>query len=138
MWVFCNFIKNNKMKTKLSLSILGVYNTLMGVIMMFFASALGNEIVLSENTDVIRMGELFHYGLSPALLIIGLMLFLSRNCSIETAKNLLMGYIIGTIVLMYVFFGIMTDESLMNFSIESAMPDVLMLALSVFGYLKAK
>ncbi len=126
------------MKTKLSLSILGVYNTLMGVIMMFFASALGNEIVLSENTDVIRMGELFHYGLSPALLIIGLMLFLSRNCSIETAKNLLMGYIIGTIVLMYVFFGIMTDESLMNFSIESAMPDVLMLALSVFGYLKAK
>ncbi len=126
------------MKTKLSLSILGVYNTLMGVIMMFFASALGNEIVLSENTDVIRMGELFHYGLSPALLIIGLMLFLSRNCSIETAKNLLMGYIIGTIVLMYVFFGIMTDESLMNFSIESAMPDVLMLALSIFGYLKAK
>ena len=126
------------MKTKLSLSILGVYNTLMGVVMMFFASALGNEIVLSENTDVIRMGELFHYGLSPALLIIGLMLFLSRNCSIETAKNLLMGYIIGTIVLMYVFFGIMTDESLMNFSIESAMPDVLMLALSIFGYLKAK
>ena len=49
------------MKTKLSLSILGVYNTLMGVIMMFFASALGNEIVLSENTDVIRMGELFNY-----------------------------------------------------------------------------
>lgn len=126
------------MKTKLSLSILGVYNLLMGVIMMFFASTLGNEIVLSENTDVIRMGELFHYGLSPALLIIGLMLFLSRNCSIETAKNLLMGYIIGTIVLMYVFFGIMTDESLMNFSIESAMPDVLMLALSIFGYLKAK
>ena len=126
------------MKTKLSLSILGVYNTLMGVIMMFFASTLGNEIVLSENTDVIRMGELFHYGLSPALLIIGLMLFLSRNCSIETAKNLLMGYIIGTIVLMYVFFGIMTDESLMNFSIESAIPDVLMLALSIFGYLKAK
>jgi len=126
------------MKTKLSLSILGVYNTLMGVIMMFFASALGNEIVLSVNTDVIRMGELFHYGLSPALLIIGLMLFLSRNCSIETAKNLLMSYIIGTIVLMYVFFGIMTDESLMNFSIESAMPDVLMLALSIFGYLKAK
>tara|TARA_B110000003_G_scaffold275159_1_gene316981 strand:+ start:230 stop:610 length:381 start_codon:yes stop_codon:yes gene_type:complete len=126
------------MKTKLSLSILGVYNTLMGVIMMFFASALGNEIVLSENTDVIRMGELFHYGLSPALLIIGLMLFLSRNCSIETAKNLLMGYIIGTIVLMYVFFGIMTGEPLMNFSIESAMPDVLMLVLSIFGYLKAK
>ncbi|MBT3365172.1 MAG: hypothetical protein HN408_05750, partial [Flavobacteriales bacterium] len=72
------------MKTKLSLSILGLYNTLMGLIMMFFAAALGNEIVISENADVLRMGELFHYGLSPALLIIGLMLFLSRDCSIET------------------------------------------------------
>ena len=65
------------MKTKISLSILGLYNTLMGLIMMFFASAIGNEIVLSENTDALKMGELFHYGLSPALLMIGLMLFVS-------------------------------------------------------------
>ena len=110
----------------------------MGLIMMFFAAALANEIVISENADVLRMGELFHYGLSPALLIIGLMLFLSRDCSIETAKNLLLAYIIGTVVLMYVFFGIMADESLMNFSIEAAVPDIAMLALSIFGYLKAK
>jgi uncharacterized membrane protein len=126
------------MKTKLSLSILGVYNTLMGLIMMFFAAALANEIVTSENADVLRMGELFHYGLSPALLIIGLMLFLSRDCSIKTAKKLLLAYIIGTVVLMYVFFGIMADESLMNFSIESAVPDISMLVLSIFGYLKAR
>jgi hypothetical protein len=39
---------------------------------------------------------------------------------------------------MYVFFGIMADESLMNFSIESAVPDIAMLALSIFGYLKAR
>ena len=84
---FCIIVKNKIMKTKLSLSILGVYNTLMGLIMMFFAAALANEIVISENADVLRMGELFHYGLSPALLIIGLMLFLSRDCSFETAKK---------------------------------------------------
>mgnify|MGYP003980155649 FL=1 len=135
---FCIIVKNKIMKTKLSLSILGVYNTLMGLIMMFFAAALANEIVISENADVLRMGELFHYGLSPALLIIGLMLFLSRDCSIETAKKLLLAYIIGTVVLMYVFFGIMADESLMNFSIETAVPDIAMLVLSIFGYLKAK
>ena len=110
----------------------------MGLIMWFFAAALVNEIVISENVDVLRMGELFHYGLSPALLIIGLMLFFSRNCSLETAKKLLMAYIIGTLVLMYVFFGIMADESLMNFSIETAMPDIAMLVLSIFGYIKAK
>ena len=110
----------------------------MGVIMMCFAASLGREIVVSENIDVLRMGELFHYGLSPALLIIGLMLFLSRNCSIETAKKMLMAYIIGTIILMYVFFGIMAKESLMNFNIVTAVPDIAMLILSVFGYLKAK
>tara|TARA_Y100001954_G_C15737037_1_gene566360 strand:- start:961 stop:1341 length:381 start_codon:yes stop_codon:yes gene_type:complete len=126
------------MKTKLSLSILGVYNTLMGLIMIFFASELVNEIVISENSDVLRMGELFHYGLSPALLIIGLTLFLSRDCSIETAKKILLAYIIGTFVLMYVFFGIMVNESLMNFSIEAAVPDIAMLVIAIFGYFKAK
>ena len=126
------------MKTKVSLSILGVYNTLMGIIILIFASAFSSQVVDSDNADVIRMGELFHYGLSPALLIIGLMLLLSRNCSIETAKKLLLGYIIGTLVLMYIFFGIMANESLMNFSIETATPDIAMLILSIFGYVKAK
>ena len=126
------------MKTKITLSILGVYNTLMGVIMIFFAAAIGNEIVLSENTDALKMGELFHYGLSPALIMIGLMLFLSRNSDLKTAKQLLLAYIIGSIVLMYVFFGILANESIMNFSIESALPDIVMFGLAIFGFLKAK
>ncbi|MBB79041.1 MAG: hypothetical protein CL844_08590 [Crocinitomicaceae bacterium] len=126
------------MKTKVSLSILGVYNALMGIIILIFASAFSSQVVNSDNADVVRMGELFHYGLSPALLIIGLMLLLARNCSIETAKKLLLGYIIGTLLLMYIFFGIMANETLMNFSIESAVPDIIMLILSIFGYVKAK
>ena len=126
------------MKTKITLSILGVYNTLMGVIMIFFAAAIGNEIVLSENTDALKMGELFHYGLSPALIMIGLMLFLSRNSDLKTAKQLLIAYVIGSIVLMYVFFGILANESIMNFSIESALPDIVIFGLAIFGFLKAK
>ena len=126
------------MKTKITLLILGGYNTLTGVLMFILNSMLAKEIVNSENADVLRMGELFHYGLSPAILMIGLMLLLSRNTSIETAKQLLLGYIIGTLVLMYVFFGIMSNEPLMNFSIGSAMPDIAMLLLAVFGYFKAK
>lgn len=126
------------MKTKITLSILGVYNTLMGLIMIFFAAAMGKEIVLSENTDALKMGELFHYGLSPALVMIGLMLFLSRNCDLKTARQLLLAYIIGSIVLMYVFFGILANEPIMNFSIESALPDIVMFGLAIFGFLKAK
>ena len=125
------------MKTKITLSILGLYNTLMGLIMIFFAAAIGKEIVLSENTDALKMGELFHYGLSPALVMIGLMLFLSRDCDLKTAKQLLLAYIIGSIVLMYVVFGILANEPIMNFSFESALPDIVMFGLAIFGFLKA-
>ncbi len=126
------------MKTKISLSIIGAYNTFVSIVMMFFAGDLVGTIVNSDSLEVIRMCEIMHYGLSPAILIIGLMLILARNSSIETAKNLLLAYIIGTIVLMYVFFVIMANEPLMNFSISSLIPDITMLILAVFGYLKAK
>jgi len=126
------------MKTKISLSIIGAYNTFVSVVMMFFAGDLVGTIVNSDSLEVIRMCEIMHYGLSPAILIIGLMLILARNSSIETAKNLLLAYIIGTIVLMYVFFVIMANEPLMNFSISSLIPDITMLILAIFGYLKAK
>jgi len=126
------------MKTKISLSIIGAYNTFVSVLMMFFAGDLVGTIVNSDSLEVIRMCEIMHYGLSPAILIIGLMLILARNSSIETAKNLLLAYIIGTIVLMYVFFVIMANEPLMNFSISTLIPDITMLILAIFGYLKAK
>jgi len=126
------------MKTKISLSIIGAYNTFVSVVMMFFAGDLVGTIVNSDSLEVIRMYEIMHYGLSPAILIIGLMLILARNSSIETAKNLLLAYIIGTIVLMYVFFIIMANEPLMNFSVSSLIPDITMLILAIFGYLKAK
>ena len=126
------------MKKKISLSIIGAYNTFVSVVMIFFAGDLVGTIVNSDSLEVIRMCEIMHYGLSPAILIIGLMLILARNSSIETAKNLLLAYIIGTIVLMYVFFVIMANEPLMNFSISTLIPDITMLILAIFGYLKAK
>ena len=72
------------------------------------------------------------------IFLIGLMLLLSRNTSIQTAKNLLLGYVISMAVLMYVFFGIMANESIMNFDPLTTIPDVAMLGLAIFGYLKAK
>jgi len=39
---------------------------------------------------------------------------------------------------MYVFFGIMANESIMNFDPLTTIPDVAMLGLAIFGYLKAK
>ena len=49
------------MKTKISLSIIGAYNTIVSIVMMFFASDLVGTIVNSDNADVIRMCEVMHY-----------------------------------------------------------------------------
>jgi len=127
------------MKTKLSLTILGVYNTIVGLAMLFCASWGATQILSNtENAELVRMAELLHYGLSPAVLIIGLMLLLNRKTSLETAKNLFLAYIIGTAVLMYVFFTIMANEPLMNFGVDKAAPDVVMFLLAIYAYLKPK
>ncbi|MBJ04923.1 MAG: hypothetical protein CMP65_03365 [Flavobacteriales bacterium] len=126
------------MKTKISLSIIGSYNTFVAIIMMFFSGQMVGSIVNSDITEVVKMCEIMHYGLAPAILIIGLMLILCRNASLEIAKNLLLAYIIGTLVLMYVFLCVMSNEPLMNFNIYTIIPDILMLIIAIFGYIKAK
>ena len=126
------------MKTKISLSIIAAFNLLQAAAMLFFTGDMLGTIVNSDNIEVIRMCEVMHYGLAPALLIIGLILLFCRNAAIDTAKNILLAYILGVLVLMYVFLTVMTNEPLLNFSIPTIIPDIAMLLLAIFGYLKAK
>ena len=74
----------------------------------------------------------------PLILIIGLMLLFTRSSSIDTAKNILLAYLIGTLVLMYTFFGVFSDEILLNFTYLEAIPDLVMLVICIVGYIKAK
>ena len=106
--------------------------------MIAIPSSMAAMMVNSDNTEVLRMGELMHYGLSPAILIIGLMLLFTRSSSIDTAKNILLAYLIGTLVLMYTFFGVFSDEILLNFTYLEAIPDLVMLVICIVGYIKAK
>jgi len=139
--VFCNITLNkilNNMKTKISLSIIAAFNLLQAAAMLFFAGDMVGTIVNSDNIEVIRMCEVMHYALAPALLIIGLILLLCRNAAIDTAKNILLAYILGVLILMYIILTVMTNEPLLNFSIPTMIPDIAMLLLAIFGYLKAK
>ena len=126
------------MKTKISLPIVGVYNILMSLVMAF---AIKNMIPMMLNTEIqeaARMVEIMHYGLFPAILFIGLICILCRNESLETAKKILLAYIIGTTVLMFVFFTIFSNEPLMNFGVDMIIPDIVVYLIAIFGYLKAK
>ena len=80
------------MKTKLALTILGAYNALMGVLMLIMPDTMGEALVGAEKAaaspEMLEMGTMFHYGLAPALLMIGLLLIFARSSAIETAKQL--------------------------------------------------
>ena len=130
------------MKTKLALTILGAYNALMGVLMLIMPDTMGEALVGAEKAaaspEMLEMGTMFHYGLAPALLMIGLLLIFARSSAIETAKQLLLAYVIATGVLLGVFFGIFTNQDAIQFSAEMAVPDVVAFALALFAYLKGK
>jgi hypothetical protein len=130
------------MKTKIALTILGAYNTLMGVLMLAMPGTMGEALVGAEKAaaspEMLEMGTMFHYGLAPALLMIGLLLIFTRSCAIETAKQLLLAYVIATGVLLGVFFGVFNNQDTIQFSAEMAAPDVLAFGLALFAYLKGK
>ena len=126
------------MKTKISLSIVGVFNILMSLFMAFAIKSIAPTMLNSDSQETIRMVEVMHYGLFPAILIIGLICLLCRNATLEIAKKILLSYLIGTSILMYMFFVVFANEPLMNFGISMVIPDIVVYLLAIFGYFKAK
>ena len=126
------------MKTKITLSIVGGFNILMSLVMAFTITQMAPTMLNTDVLEAIRMVEIMHYGLFPAVLIIGLICVLCRNTSLETAKKILLSYIIGTTVLMLMFFTVFVNEPLMNFSFEMVIPDIVVYIISIIGFAKAK
>ena len=126
------------MKTKISLSIIGIFNVLMSLVMAFAIKDMIPTMLNTEVQEAARMVEIMHYGLFPAILIIGLICILCRNASLQTAKKILLSYIIGTTILMFVFFTIFSNEPLMSFSVEMVIPDIIVYLVSIIGFIKAK
>ena len=126
------------MKTKISLSIVGVFNILMSLFMAFAIKSIAPTMLNSDSQETIRMVEVMHYGLFPAILIVGLICLLCRNAPLEIAKKILLSYLIGTSILMYMFFVVFANEPLMNFGISMVIPDIVVYLVAIFGYFKAK
>ena len=126
------------MKTKNSLTIIGVFNILMSLVMAFGIKDMIPTMLNTDIQEVARMVEVMHYGLFPAVFTIGLICILCRNESVETAKKILLAYIIGTSILMIMFFTVFANEPLMNFGIEMVIPDIIIYVGAIFGYFKAK
>ena len=126
------------MKTKNSLTIIGVFNILMSLVMAFGIKDMIPTMLNTDIQEVARMVEVMHYGLFPAIFTIGLICVLCRNENVETAKKILLAYIIGTSILMIMFFTVFANEPLMNFGIEMVISDIIIYVGAIFGYFKAK
>ena len=126
------------MKTKISLSIIGVFNIVMSLVMAFAIKDMAPTMLNTEVEEATRMVEVMHYGLFPAILMIGLICVLCRNADLEIAKKILFSYIVGTSILMCMFFMVFANEPLMNFGFEMVIPDIIVYLISIIGFIKAK
>jgi len=129
------------MKTSVSLTILGAYNVLMGVMCLLMpgdmaVAAIGEAN--ATNPELLEMATLFHYGIGHAISTCGLLLLMIRKCALDTAKNALLAYSIGTALLLTLFASVFSESPVMDFSLEMAVPDILAAGVSLFGYFKAK
>ena len=100
------------------------------------AAAIGE--VNAANPELLEMATMFHYGIGHAISMCGLILLMIRKSAMDTAKNALLAYCIGTVLLLTLFATVFSNTPVMEFSLEMALPDILALGVALFGYFKAK
>lgn len=129
------------MKTSTTLTILGAYQTLIGLVAMFFATSMA-EMALVESyvsdANLLHLTTNMHVGIGHAFFMIGILLLASRKADIAVAKTILIAYLIGIAAMFAVMNLVLGQSELMNFSIEMIAPDMVFFVLAIYGYFKAK
>jgi len=124
------------MKTKLTLTILGIINILQAIAYTAAAEP-AVEMMFNVGEEAASLAVLFQYAITPAFLMIGLMQLFSRNLELAAAKRILMAVIIAYIPLFFAFYT-MANSPLTNMGIGDFAIDIVMFSLAVFTYLKPK
>ena len=124
------------MKTKLTLTIIGVIQLLQSILYAAFAQP-SIDMMFNIGEEAGQLAVMFQYALTPAFLMIGLMLLFSRNLVVEDAKKLLLAVIIAYIPLFGAFY-YMASSPLTNMGLPDFAIDFVMFGLAVYTYLKPK
>ena len=124
------------MKTKLTLTIIGIIQLLQSVLYAGFAES-SIDMMFNIGAEARQLAIMFQYALTPAFLMIGLMLLFSRNLAVEDAKKLLLAIIIAYIPLFGAFY-YMASSPLTNMGLADFAIDFAMFGLAIFTYLKPK
>lgn len=124
------------MKTKLTLTILGIINILQAIAYTAAAEP-AVEMMFNVGEEAASLAVLFQYAITPAFLMIGLMQLFSRNLELVAAKRILLAVIIAYIPLFFAFYTL-ANSPLTNMGIGDFAIDIVMFSLAVFTYLKPK
>ena len=124
------------MKTKLTLTIIGTIMVLQAILYSAFASS-SIDMMFNVGEEAATLAVLFQYAITPAFLMIGLMLLFLRDIALEYAKKLLLAVIIAYIPLFLSFY-MMANSPLTQMGISDFAIDIVMFVLAVFTYLKPK
>ena len=103
------------MKTKLTLTILGIINILQAIAYTAAAEP-AVEMMFNVGEEAASLAVLFQYAITPAFLMIGLMQLFSRNLELAAAKRILLAVIIAYFPLFFAFYT-MANSPLTNMGI---------------------
>ena len=124
------------MKTKTTLTIIGTLQVLQAILYSAFAKP-AIKMMFNIGEEATQLALMFQYAISPAFLMIGLMLLFSRNTGVENAKKLLLAIIIAYIPLFIAFY-CMSVSPMTNMGIGDFAVDIVMFGLAVYTYFKPK
>ena len=124
------------MKTKLSLTIIGVIMILQAIAYPLFSETL-TDMMFNVGHDAKEALELFQIAVAPMFFMVGLLMLLTRSTDIKTAKNILLAFIIAYIPAFIGFYNL-ASSPLTNAGITDFIPDILMFGIAIFTYIKSK
>tara|TARA_A100001015_G_C14783058_1_gene629945 strand:+ start:91 stop:468 length:378 start_codon:yes stop_codon:yes gene_type:complete len=124
------------MKTKLSLTIIGVIMILQAIAYPLFSETF-TDMMFNVGDDAKEALELFQIAVAPMFFMVGLLMLLTRSTDIKTAKNILLAFIIAYIPAFIGFYNL-ASSPLTNAGITDFIPDILMFGIAIFTYIKPK
>lgn len=124
------------MKTKLTLTIIGVIMILQSIAYPLFSETF-TDMMFNVGDEAKEVLTLFQLAVSPIFFMVGLLMLVARSTDIKTAKNLLLAFIVAYIPAFIGFYHL-ASSPLTNAGLTDFIPDILMFGLAIITYIKPK
>ena len=124
------------MKTKITLTIIGIIMILQSILYPLFAD-MSVDMMFNVGEEAKKVLILFQYAISSIFFMVGLIFLFVRDVEKKYAKRVLLAFLIAYLPGFIGFYNLAISP-LTNVGIADFTPDIIMVALALFTYLKPK